>query len=358
MGKYDPLDRFFAELEGEEHIWTFDEFERLTGVDLPPSARRHPEWWAAPHYYALWRDHGWFAQLRKTEGVVRFSRSQPRRGRPAGKRPARTTSPRPPTGQGPQPVGDLVLLGCVAQKRPGPAPAKDLYSSPLWQRRRRYAEASGRPWGILSAEFGFLGPEQIIRYYDRYLERESTAYRREWSERVAAEVVAKAEEVGARSVEIHAGAAYIESGLRRHLEAAGFRVLRPLEGMRIGEQLAWYGGDLPMRTSPFPHESLDRPASRAAVDSPVEPSADHVHRLAETYRSEVLGESWEHLPEAWNRPHTDPRSARLWVTFVACVDRARNAERLWAAAHQVWREQPWVFAPEEVAARPLHELMG
>ena len=222
----------------------------------------------------------------------------------------------------PAPVGDLILLGCVAQKHPGSAPAKDLYSSPLWQRRRRYAEASGRPWAILSAEFGLVEPDRIIPYYDRYLERETPEYRRAWSEQVAAEVVAKAEEVGARSVEIHAGAAYVESGLRQHLEAAGLKVFRPLERLRIGEQLAWYGGLLQM---PGVDLHPTPAAARLSVTRLREPTAEHVRLLADTYRSSVLGESWDELPEAFNRPNADPKAARLWATFVSAVDRARDA---------------------------------
>ena len=55
-----------------------------------------------------------------------------------------------------------VLLGCVSQKRDSPAPAKDLYRSQLWRRRRAYAEASGRPWMILSALHGLVDPEALL----------------------------------------------------------------------------------------------------------------------------------------------------------------------------------------------------
>ena len=37
--------------------------------------------------------------------------------------------------------------------------AKDLYCSQLRQRRRSYAERSGRPWVILSAHYGLVEPE-------------------------------------------------------------------------------------------------------------------------------------------------------------------------------------------------------
>lgn len=39
----------------------------------------------------------------------------------------------------------VIILGCVKTKGRAPAKAKDLYISALWSKRRRYAEASGRP---------------------------------------------------------------------------------------------------------------------------------------------------------------------------------------------------------------------
>ncbi|HTE66628.1 MAG TPA: hypothetical protein VK736_10280 [Candidatus Binatia bacterium] len=46
---------------------------------------------------------------------------------------------------------DVIIIGCVSSKRSGPAMAKDLYASPMFVRRRRYAEATGKPWFIYSA---------------------------------------------------------------------------------------------------------------------------------------------------------------------------------------------------------------
>ena len=60
----------------------------------------------------------------------------------------------------------VVLLGCVKLKLEHRAPAKDLYVSPLWNRRRAYAEAAGCPWLILSAKYGLLDPEQLVAPYD------------------------------------------------------------------------------------------------------------------------------------------------------------------------------------------------
>ena len=61
---------------------------------------------------------------------------------------------------------DLVILGCVATKRDEPAPARNLYISPLWERRRAYAEASGARWFIFSALYGMVEPDRVIEPYD------------------------------------------------------------------------------------------------------------------------------------------------------------------------------------------------
>ncbi len=48
--------------------------------------------------------------------------------------------------------GHVLMLGCVKTKRTTPSPARDLYTGSLFTRRRGYAEASGCPWYVLSAD--------------------------------------------------------------------------------------------------------------------------------------------------------------------------------------------------------------
>jgi hypothetical protein len=134
----------------------------------------------------------------------------------------------------------LVLVGCVKSKVSHRAAAKDLYASPLWSRRRGYAESTGMPWAILSAEHGMVDPESILEPYDRYLGKESASYRRRWSEDVSRQVLARLRELGLRAVEIHAGAAYVDNGLAARLNAQGVDVVLPLKGLSFGQQLGWY----------------------------------------------------------------------------------------------------------------------
>ncbi len=53
---------------------------------------------------------------------------------------------------------DVVLVGCVKSKRSHGAPAEDLYTSDYFAKMRAYAEHTGRPWFILSAEHGLKRP--------------------------------------------------------------------------------------------------------------------------------------------------------------------------------------------------------
>jgi hypothetical protein len=47
----------------------------------------------------------------------------------------------------------------------------------------------------------------------------------------------------------------------------------------------------------------------------------------------------------------EPSRRRLFLTFVAAMDRARDADRLWRVATRMALEHPWTFAPAEIRAR-------
>lgn len=118
--------------------------------------------------------------------------------------------------------------------------AKDLYRSPLFRKRRAYAEASGKPWAILSALHGLIEPSQEIAPYDVRLSDLPRRDQIEWGFRTAAQLADRFRPVDGKTFEIHAGAAYVRP-LEPALERLGARVARPLEGLSIGRQLQWYG---------------------------------------------------------------------------------------------------------------------
>jgi hypothetical protein len=150
---------------------------------------------------------------------------------------------------------DVILIGCVRTKKAVASPASELFASPLFEGRRRYAAGSGRPWYILSAKFGLLAPGDVIGPYDVYLADQGPGYQRAWGEFVAAQLEQHEHALRGRRIEVHAGAAYVDP-LRGPLTARGTVLAVPLAHLRQGEQLAWYGrhpaGDSPGPRSPAP----------------------------------------------------------------------------------------------------------
>ncbi len=63
----------------------------------------------------------------------------------------------------------IALVSCVKSKRRSPIAARDLYTSELFRKLRRYAETHADCWYILSAEHGLLRPEQETAPYERTL---------------------------------------------------------------------------------------------------------------------------------------------------------------------------------------------
>ncbi len=136
---------------------------------------------------------------------------------------------------------DLILVGCVKSKRHRASLARDIYTSPLWQGRRTYAELHGCPWYILSAKHGLLAPDTWIEPYDLALASLSAAERREWSLGILNDLAAQIQTLDGKTIEIHAGKPYVEFGLEKGLRDAGAVVRRPLEHVvGTGVQIAWY----------------------------------------------------------------------------------------------------------------------
>lgn len=134
------------------------------------------------------------------------------------------------------PPANLCLVSCVAKKLPRSAPAKDLYRSDLFRKNRALVEAQGWPWFILSAKHGLVDPEQVIEPYEKTLNTMRVAERRDWAAGCRNALEAHLADV--KSVVFFAGAKYREY-LVPALVGRGIEVHVPMEGLRIGEQLAW-----------------------------------------------------------------------------------------------------------------------
>ena len=134
------------------------------------------------------------------------------------------------------------LVGCVKSKLDTAAPAQDLYTSPLFLRRREWVERTCDRWFILSALHGLVEPDQELKPYDLALSDVGRAERREWSEGVTRALDAAVGPLDDHVFELHAGDAYVDFGLAEGLEKRGATIERPMSGLTLGQQLAAYGG--------------------------------------------------------------------------------------------------------------------
>ena len=137
-------------------------------------------------------------------------------------------------------VEAIYLVSCVKTKSPHPAPAKELYTSDWFCKARAYVEASGQPWYILSAKYGMLAPETVVEPYERTLKRMKAAERRDWAERVEAQIRALP---ATKRFVILAGDAYRSLLMPALARLAPVEI--PMEGLSFGRQLQWLEGHRP-----------------------------------------------------------------------------------------------------------------
>jgi len=133
-------------------------------------------------------------------------------------------------------MAKVCFISCVSEKLSHAAPAADLYQSALFQRAKQYAVSHSDRWFVLSAEHGLLRPETIIAPYEKTLNKMPVMQRREWG----AEVLAALFDILSDGDELTfiAGEHYREF-LVPELQAKGFRIHVPMEGLTIGKQLQW-----------------------------------------------------------------------------------------------------------------------
>jgi hypothetical protein len=131
---------------------------------------------------------------------------------------------------------NIGLVACSAAKATRPAPARDLYVSPLFRAGRAYAErcyGSGN-WLILSARHGLVDPDQVLAPYDLSLRQLPAGQREAWGDRVAVDLTDRFP--AGTVLWFHAGALYRDA----IAPVVAHQVRFPLAGLRIGQQLAWY----------------------------------------------------------------------------------------------------------------------
>ena len=226
MADWTALRTLLANAAGPVTV-SWADLDRLVG-GLPRSAYDHRAFWAGSR--------GQWVGFRAVDVQVGTSvtfvphGSSPSTVGPGTSAPAHVTADR----------RDLVLVGCVKTKLDHPAPAQDLYTSPLFRKERAYAEACGVPWFILSAEHGLVRPNTVLEPYDLRLSQTTPAYRREWGARVVDQLISEVGSLAGKRIEVHAGSACTDA-IRESLRSQGAHVEEPLSGLTMGKRLAWYG---------------------------------------------------------------------------------------------------------------------
>jgi cytoplasmic iron level regulating protein YaaA (DUF328/UPF0246 family) len=78
----------------------------------------------------------------------------------------------------------VVLLSCVKSKRDHRCRARDMYTSPLFQKMMAYAERlHPTRLFIMSAKYGLLNPDDFIDPYELTLKKMNTVERHAWRKR-------------------------------------------------------------------------------------------------------------------------------------------------------------------------------
>jgi len=257
-------------------VLSFQQIERILGHALPPSAHKHAAFWSNTSSYSwAWRDAGREVSRRglmpeQINFILRHPMSDvlspSAEDSPLHVVPDSGLSPadiEAADGPGFEMGAGVLLLGCVKLKASSPQQAKDLYVSNLFLKRRGYADQRGLPWFVLSAEHGLLRPDDLVAPYDVELKAQPASYRRVWGAWVIERLRREVGTLTGVRLEVHAGDAYAEA-LDEPIAASGAELIRPLQGLMLGEQLAWYLAHSNLLLDPT---SLPAAASGAASDA-------------------------------------------------------------------------------------------
>jgi hypothetical protein len=133
----------------------------------------------------------------------------------------------------------VIVVGCGKRKLVVAAPARELYTGSLFVAARKYAEASGQLWAILSAEHGIVTPDQVLSPYDSKLKLKGGPLA-SWALDAAHQCGKLQREHGKReSVEVLAGHPYAWPFRNELWWAEDLPSTEPLEGLGLGARLQW-----------------------------------------------------------------------------------------------------------------------
>jgi hypothetical protein len=138
------------------------------------------------------------------------------------------------------------LVGCGKSKGDAPAPARTMYTSPLFRKSLELAELLGDRAFVTSARHGLVELDEVISPYDSTLNGASRFVRASWGHEIVDALEARA--LGSAScllVVTLMGAAYsdpIVEEIERRRANGSPRFARPtvlMSGLEVGERLAF-----------------------------------------------------------------------------------------------------------------------
>lgn len=132
-----------------------------------------------------------------------------------------------------------MLVGCVKSKQTRGAVAKDPYTSDYFVSQDAGVRREHGPMVHPSAEHGLVSPDTCLETYDCYLPDTSRDNRVDWGHKVATQLEQAIGQLDGVVIDIHAGAAYVESD-EAALRPTGAVVIDQLKGLSFGRRLAWY----------------------------------------------------------------------------------------------------------------------
>lgn len=363
MVRWAPLGEYLRACNDERVELTYEQIEDIVGEALPASATDHrPQFWANSMSHShgkQWLGAGYRTDLNDiASDAVAFVRDGTGAERRADVQVRHHDV---------DTTADVILVGCTKRKEAEARPARDLYTSPMFRKRQEFAESSGRPWVVLSAEYGAVDPDEVIEPYDRFLEDQSEAYKLDWADDVVEQLEMLHGPLDGRVFELHASQAYGDP-IAPLLRAHGATLLRPMHGLRRGEQLQWYGQE--GRATISPPTATSSRTSRRAHDRVPEDTRGLAARITHAFVGGELDLStrpaapepgWAGMPEL----HAVQRvrdagghdvDVRLFLTLISAMDRARDADRLWRLGADAFASTHWIFDTRSVVRRSFSDL--
>ena len=114
------------------------------------------------------------------------------------------------------------------------------YTSDYFNKMRAYAETTGLPWFILSAEHGLVSPDEWLEPYERYLPATAHATTAGPGDRMSPYSSSRQWARSADLLSMFTPVPPTSKPSRNALRASGAQVTDQLKGFSFGRRLSWY----------------------------------------------------------------------------------------------------------------------